>query len=210
MVVVQGQADLLQVVDALRPPGRLAGGLDGGQQQRDQDRDDRDHHQQLDQREAGPASVHRPADLLPCVDETRQTVPEPSSVTSSDAVLGDGHADRPAPDVAVGGDEADEEVLVLAGRLAVLQRDADHLVAGPPGAVPRAVLGGEDVALVLGGELVAGVEGHVERGRVRLEEHVGDDHLVLQLGVLALVAGVLVRRRCSTRASRRSRPPRRG
>ena len=33
VVVVQGQADLLQVVDALRPPGRLARRLDGGQQQ---------------------------------------------------------------------------------------------------------------------------------------------------------------------------------
>ena len=52
MVVVDGQADLLEVVDALRPPGRLAGRLHGGQQQGDQDRDDRDHHQELDEREA--------------------------------------------------------------------------------------------------------------------------------------------------------------
>ncbi len=35
-VVVQGQADLLQVVDALDAPGRLACGLDGGQKQGDQ------------------------------------------------------------------------------------------------------------------------------------------------------------------------------
>ena len=41
-------------------------------------------------------------------------------------------------------------------------------------------------------ELLAGVEGHAERRRVRLDEHVGHDHLVLQLGVLALVARVLV------------------
>jgi hypothetical protein len=46
-----GQSDLLQVVHALRPPRRLARRLDGGQQQRDQDRGDRNHHQQLDQRE---------------------------------------------------------------------------------------------------------------------------------------------------------------
>jgi len=50
---VQGQADLLEVVDALRPPGRLACGLDRRQQQRDQDGDDGDDHQQLDQGEAG-------------------------------------------------------------------------------------------------------------------------------------------------------------
>ncbi len=53
LVVVQGQADLLQVVDALRAAGRLRGRLDGGEQQGDQDGDDRDHHQQLDQGETG-------------------------------------------------------------------------------------------------------------------------------------------------------------
>ena len=42
------------------------------------------------------------------------------------------------------------------------------------------------------GNWLAGVERHVERGRVRLDEHVGHDHLVLQLGVLALVPRVLV------------------
>ena len=52
MVVVQGQADLLEVVGALDAPRRLAGRLDGRQQQGDQDRDDRDDDQQLDQREA--------------------------------------------------------------------------------------------------------------------------------------------------------------
>ena len=53
VVVVQGQPDLLQVVLALHPGGGLADLLDGGQQQADQDRDDRDHDQQLDQREPG-------------------------------------------------------------------------------------------------------------------------------------------------------------
>ena len=52
VVAVQGDADLLQVVDARDPPRGLAGGLDGRQEQRDQHRDDRDDHQQLDQREA--------------------------------------------------------------------------------------------------------------------------------------------------------------
>ena len=44
-VVVQRQPDLFLVVDALNPPRRLAGRLDGGQEQRDQDGDDGDHHQ---------------------------------------------------------------------------------------------------------------------------------------------------------------------
>ena len=42
-------------------------------------------------------------------------------------------------------------------------------------------------------ELVAVVERHVDRRHVRLQEHVGDDRLLLQLGALALVARVLVR-----------------
>jgi hypothetical protein len=45
------QAKLLEVVDALNAPGRLH----GRQQEGEQDRDDRDHHQQLDQRETTSA-----------------------------------------------------------------------------------------------------------------------------------------------------------
>src|SRR5262249_6835094 len=52
VVVLGGEGDLLEIVRALRPPSRLAGGLDGGQEQRDQDGDDRDHHPQLDPCEA--------------------------------------------------------------------------------------------------------------------------------------------------------------
>ena len=56
VVVVQRQAELLEVVLALGPVGRLADLLDGGQEQADQDRDDRDDDEQLDERERGPAS----------------------------------------------------------------------------------------------------------------------------------------------------------
>jgi hypothetical protein len=59
MVVVQREADLLDVVGALRAPRRLPRRLDGGQQQGDQDNDDRDHHQQLDQRETGSLPSHQ-------------------------------------------------------------------------------------------------------------------------------------------------------
>ena len=52
VVVVDGQADLLQVVDALRAPGGLAGRLHGGQEQADQDGDDGDDDEQFDEREA--------------------------------------------------------------------------------------------------------------------------------------------------------------
>jgi hypothetical protein len=54
---VQRQADLVQVVLALEACGGLADLLDGGQEHADQDRDDRDDHQQLDQGE-GTAVTH--------------------------------------------------------------------------------------------------------------------------------------------------------
>src|SRR5262249_15443777 len=53
-IIMYRKPQLLQVIDALGPPRRLARRLDGGQEQRDQDRDNGDHHQQLDQREPTP------------------------------------------------------------------------------------------------------------------------------------------------------------
>ncbi len=74
-VHVQGEADLLQVVLTLRARGRLAHFLNRGQEQTDQNRDDRDDHQQLDQGEAIAAtrpfshalSSARPRGELVCV-----------------------------------------------------------------------------------------------------------------------------------------------
>ena len=51
LVVVEGQADLLEVVLAPGTGRGLAGLLDGGEEQADQDGDDGDHHQQFDERE---------------------------------------------------------------------------------------------------------------------------------------------------------------
>src|SRR5580704_11121278 len=63
-------------------------------------------------------------------------------------VLVDGDADRAAPDLRIVDHEAGGEILVLARRRAVLHQDADDLVAGAFGAIPGAVLGGENVAAV--------------------------------------------------------------
>jgi hypothetical protein len=49
---VASDAQLLEVIAALRACGGFADLLDGGQQQADQDRDDGDDHQEFDQREA--------------------------------------------------------------------------------------------------------------------------------------------------------------
>ena len=51
MVVVERQPDLLQVVGAVQAAGGFAGRLHRRQQQPDQNADDRDDHEQFDQRE---------------------------------------------------------------------------------------------------------------------------------------------------------------
>jgi hypothetical protein len=53
------QADLFEIVRALRSPGRFTGGLNGRKQQRDQHSDNRNHHEKLDQGEAA-AHFHLP------------------------------------------------------------------------------------------------------------------------------------------------------
>ena len=58
MIVHDREAELLEVVDALAPPGRLARRLHGGEEQGDQDRDDGDDHEQFDQGESA-TTTHR-------------------------------------------------------------------------------------------------------------------------------------------------------
>jgi len=53
VVVVDRQTQLLQIVLALAAAGSLAGLLNCRQQQGNQNCDDRDHHQQFDQRKRG-------------------------------------------------------------------------------------------------------------------------------------------------------------
>ena len=49
VVIVHGDAELLEVVDALGAAGRFAGRLNRRQQQRHQDANNGDHHQELDE-----------------------------------------------------------------------------------------------------------------------------------------------------------------
>src|SRR5262245_2865128 len=58
VVAVEGQGNLLQVVRGLHPGGGQTDLLDGGEEQADQHRDDRDDYQQLDQREALAETTH--------------------------------------------------------------------------------------------------------------------------------------------------------
>ncbi len=72
VIILQGETDLLEVVGATDPPRGLSGRLNGRQQQRDQDGDDRDHHQELDQCETRTPHFHDCLLRRPRVD-TRST-----------------------------------------------------------------------------------------------------------------------------------------
>jgi hypothetical protein len=54
---VESQADLFEVVYALKPPRGFTSRLNRGQQKRDENGNDCDHHEQLDQCEC--ATSHR-------------------------------------------------------------------------------------------------------------------------------------------------------
>ncbi len=58
LIAMERQTDLLQIILALQPRRRLAHLLDGGHEQRDQNRDDGDDDEQFDEREGGAAG-HR-------------------------------------------------------------------------------------------------------------------------------------------------------
>ena len=71
VIVVQGHAELPGVAEALGPPRSLPGGLDRRQQQRNQDADDRDDHQQFDERKP----LSRRVRALRLIDESPWVTP---------------------------------------------------------------------------------------------------------------------------------------
>src|SRR6266550_3848414 len=107
-------------------------------------------------------------------------------------VFGDGDSDGAAPNVSVGRDKTRHKIFILAARFAggMVERHTNNFVASAFLPVPRTVERRKDVAFVFGGKLVAGVKAQIERGRMRLHEHVGDDHFIRKLGVFSLVAWI--------------------
>ena len=72
----------------------------------------------------------------------------------------------------------------------LVQRNSNHFIACASAFIPRPVLGSEDIALVLGGKLFGVIQRHLQRGIVRLQEHVGIKHPGAQVRVFILVARV--------------------
>src|SRR5690349_6280930 len=58
LIVVDRQSDLFEIVLALAAAGGRAGLLNGRQKEGHQDRNNGDHHQQLDQRKSGSQTFH--------------------------------------------------------------------------------------------------------------------------------------------------------
>ncbi len=111
------------------------------------------------------------------------------------AVMRRRHANRTAPHAVGIGDEAGDEILVAAVRHAVAQVDPYDFIAGAVAAVPGSVQRHEGVALVVARkcrDAGAGVEGHAERRRVRLDQHIRDGDVANEVGAFALVPRVLV------------------
>ena len=148
------------------------------------------HLYRIRKRATGSALRHPPDRVRPVVaDEQR-------------AVRGDRDADRTAPDVALVGDEAGQEILVLADRLAV--------ASSARGSPCSRCAGCGSTSRAPRRRRAALVERRSRRSSDALcgcTQHVGHDHLVLQLRMLARVTRILVCRRCRTTASRRSRRP---
>src|SRR5581483_1073876 len=97
-----------------------------------------------------------------------------------------------SPDVTVIEGEPGEEVFVFSRGLAVLKRHSTHLVTRTLVAVPGAVFGGEDVAVIFGGELLRFVKNHFEGSEVRLQKNVVSYYFVPQFGMFALMLRVVV------------------
>ena len=58
-VILESDAELFEIVQALRPPRRFTGALNGRQQKRDQHADNRDDDEQFDERKGGSCRTRR-------------------------------------------------------------------------------------------------------------------------------------------------------
>src|SRR5258708_34303412 len=101
------------------------------------------------------------------------------------AVMRDRDANGPSPHRGIIDDKAGDKILVFAGGDAVLETNADDLVAGAFRPVPRAMFGREPIAAIFAWKRAAIVECEPQRGRVRLDQDVGYADLALQIAPLA-------------------------
>src|SRR5579863_530761 len=106
----------------------------------------------MDSFPSGPeAARDRLRQLIPGLFASSFNVPDrPASVIHDEERTVLAHCDphRPAPNSAVLGHKAGQEVVVLATGVTFLRGNEDDLISRPLGAVPGAMLGGEDAPFV--------------------------------------------------------------
>src|SRR5207245_1653166 len=105
------------------------------------------------------------------------------------------HTDRTSPYVAAAlvSHPAGDEIIVAAGRVPVVERNADDFVSSPQSSIPGAMKGHERAAAIFGWEHRAFVERDAEGGGVGLDEQSGRDRLAHEIGPLSTPARVLMR-----------------
>ena len=95
------------------------------------------------------------------------------------AILGNSDAHRASPNVAIVHDESRHEIFVFASCVtSLMQGHANDLIAHADRAIPRAMFGSEDVALVFRRELLAIIESQFERSIVRMKDYIRRDDFV--------------------------------
>src|SRR6202043_220671 len=104
----------------------------------------------------------------------------------------DRHSHGPAVHVALGRVryQPRQEWLGIARRLAILKWNKHDLIPCARRAVPRAMLGQKYSSLVAGRKLLAGIKRKLQRRAVSTEEHVGNNSLCDQFGLLRVHARI--------------------
>src|SRR5271167_357194 len=109
------------------------------------------------------------------------------------AILGDGDAHGPSPNVAIIHDESCHEIFIFAGSVAgLMQGHANDFIAHANRAIPRAMFSSENIALVFLWELFAVIKRQFQRRVVRMKDDIRRNDFVFQLGMFAFVARVLM------------------
>ena len=82
-----------------------------------------------------------------------------------------------------------------------MQGNANNLVPHANRFVPRPMLRRENISLVLRREFISLIERELQRSVVGLQQYIGHDRLILQLGMLARMPRILVRPQIPPRPS---------
>src|SRR4030095_1778443 len=89
--------------------------------------------------------------------------------------------------------ESSKKFLILPARMSSLvQRHANHFISRSRRPVPRAMLGCENISLIFSSELLALIEGHLQRRVMWLQYHIWGYDLFFQLGMASGKARILM------------------